>query len=148
MTLEAVLAALHIVAILTLVVFLTSEVALCRTEWMNAAVVQRLVRLDLIYGISAVVLLLTGLARLVWGAKGMGWYVGQPLFHLKITLFVLVALMSIKPSLEFRRWRKALQADGSLPPEAAVRSTRRWLMWQSHLIPVMAVIAVFWARGW
>ena len=22
------------------------------------------------------------------------------------------------------------------------------IMWQSHLIPVIAVIAVFWARGW
>ncbi|MDR3005431.1 MAG: DUF2214 family protein [Acidovorax sp.] len=148
MTLEAVLAALHIVAILTLVVFLTSETALCRSEWMNAAVVQRLARLDLIYGIAAAVLLLTGVARLVWGAKGMGWYVGQPLFHLKVTLFVLVALMSIKPTLAFRRWAKALQADGSLPQEGEVRATRRWLMWQSHLIPVMAVIAVFWARGW
>ena len=31
MTLEAVLAALHMVAILTLVVFLTSEAALCRS---------------------------------------------------------------------------------------------------------------------
>ncbi|MEG2045752.1 MAG: DUF2214 family protein [Comamonas sp.] len=148
MTLEAVLAAIHIVAILTLVVFLSSEAALCRPEWMNAAVVRRLSRLDLIYGIAAGVLLLSGVARVVWGAKGMGWYVSQPLFHLKLTLFVLAALMSIKPSIDFRRWVKALNADGSLPPEDAVRRTRRWIMWQSHLIPVIAVIAVFWARGW
>ena len=148
MTLEAVLAAIHLVAILTLVVFLSSEAALCRPEWMNAAVVRRLSRLDLIYGIAAGVLLLSGVARVVWGAKGMGWYVSQPLFHLKVTLFVLAALMSIKPSIDFRRWLKNLNADGSLPPEDAVRRTRRWIMWQSHLIPVIAVIAVFWARGW
>ena len=148
MTLEAVLAPIHIVAILTLVVFLSSEAALCRPEWMNAAVVRRLSRLDLIYGIAAGVLLLSGVARVVWGAKGMGWYVSQPLFHLKVTLFVLAALMSIKPSLDFRRWLKNLNTDGSLPPEDAVRRTRRWIMWQSHLIPVIAVIAVFWARGW
>jgi len=148
MTLEAVLAAIHMVAILTLVVFLSSEAALCRAEWMNAAVVRRLARLDLIYGIAAVVLLLSGVARVLWGAKGMGWYVSQPLFHLKMTLFVLAALMSIKPSIDFRRWAKALQAEGSLPPADAVRHTRRWIMWQSHLIPVIAVIAVFWARGW
>lgn len=148
MTLEAVLAAIHLVAILTLVVFLSSEAALCRPEWMNAAVVRRLSRLDLIYGIAAGVLLLSGVARVVWGAKGMGWYVSQPLFHLKVTLFVLAALMSIKPSLDFRRWLKNLNVDGSLPPEDAVRRTRRWIMWQSHLIPVIAVIAVFWARGW
>ena len=73
MTLEAVLAALHMVAILTLVVFLTSEAALCRSEWMNPAVVKRLARLDLIYGITAVVLLATGLARLYFGVKGLSW---------------------------------------------------------------------------
>ena len=148
MTLEAVLAAIHLVAILTLVVFLSSEAALCRVEWMNAAVVRRLSRLDLIYGIAAGVLLLSGVARVVWGAKGMGWYISQPLFHLKMTLFVTAALLSIKPSLDFRRWLKNLNADGSLPPDDAVRRTRRWIMWQSHLIPVIAVIAVFWARGW
>jgi putative membrane protein len=35
-----------------------------------------------------------------------------------------------------------------LPGEAEVRSTRRWVMVQSHILPVVAVIAVFWARGW
>ena len=30
----------------------------------------------------------------------------------------------------------------------SVRSTRRWVMVQSHILPVVAVIAVFWARGW
>ena len=44
MTLEAVLASLHLVAILTLVVFMSSQAALCRIEWLNAAVVERLVR--------------------------------------------------------------------------------------------------------
>ena len=148
MTLEAVLAALHMVAILTLVVFLTSEAALCRSEWMNPAVVKRLARLDLIYGITAVVLLATGLARLYFGVKGLSWYVSQPLFHVKMTLFVLMGLLSIKPTLTFRRWLKALNQTGAWPGEAEVRSTRRWVMVQSHVLPVVAVIAVFWARGW
>ena len=148
MTLEAVLAALHLLAILTLVVFLSSQAALCRPEWMNAAVVRRLARLDIIYGVAAGLLLLSGIARVLWGIKGMGWYLGQPMLHLKVTLFVLAALLSIKPSIDFRRWAKALQADGSLPAEDAVRRTRRWIMWQAHLIPVIAVIAVFWSRGW
>ena len=72
MTLEAVLASLHLVAILTLVVFMSSQAALCRIEWLNAAVVERLVRLDVIYNVTALVLLLTGLARVVWGIKGFG----------------------------------------------------------------------------
>ena len=147
MTLEAVLASLHIVAILTMVVFLSSEVALCRNEWMNAAVVQRLARLDMIYGIAAVFLLLTGIARLVWGVKGMGGYVSSPLFHFKMILFVGIVLVSIKPTFTFRRWKKQLDADGTLPSADEVTNIRRWLMRPAHMVPVVAVVAIFWARG-
>ena len=70
MTLEAVLACLHLLALLTMVVFLSSEAALCRGEWMNAAVVQRLARLDLVYAFAALAVLATGLLRLFLGAKG------------------------------------------------------------------------------
>lgn len=147
MTLEAVLASVHLLAILTLVVFLSSQAALCRAEWMNAAVVQRLAKLDMIYGIAAVVLLLTGIARLVLGAKGMSGYVSSPLFHLKMTLFIVAVLLSLKPTFTFRRWKKALDATGQLPAAQEIQQTRKWVMWQSHLVPVIAVAAVFWARG-
>ena len=148
MTLETVLACLHLLAILTLVVFLSSEAALCRNEWMNAAVVQRLARLDLIYGIAAGVVLATGLARLFLGTKGVTWYVSQPLFHLKMTLFVVAVLLSFKPTAVFRRWLRQLRDNGALPAASEVQSTRKWVMWQAHLIPVIAAVAVFYARGW
>ena len=77
--LEPLLAYLHLLAILTMVVFMGSEAALCRAQWLNAAVVERLVLIDTIYGVSAVTVLLTGLARIVWGAKGSAWYGGNPL---------------------------------------------------------------------
>lgn len=148
MTLETVLACLHLLAILTMVVFLSSEAALCRNEWMNAAVVQRLARLDLIYGIAALVVLATGLARLFLGTKGVTWYVSQPLFHLKMTLFVVAVLLSFKPTAVFRRWLRQLRDNGALPAASEVQSTRKWVMWQAHLIPVIAAVAVFYARGW
>ncbi len=147
MTLEAFLASLHIVAILTLVVFLSSEAALCRSEWMNEAVVRRLARLDMIYGITALVLLLTGVARIVWGAKGLTWYVSQPLFHLKMLLFFVTAILSLRPTFTIRKWLKALNVTGTLPQPESVRFVRKWIMVQAHIIPVIAVIAVYWARG-
>ncbi|MBF6629919.1 MAG: DUF2214 family protein [Comamonas sp.] len=147
MTLEAFLASLHIVAILTLVVFLSSEAALCRSEWMNEAVVRRLARLDMIYGITALVLLLTGVARIVWGAKGLTWYVSQPLFHLKMLLFFVTAILSLHPTFTIRKWLKALNVTGTLPQPESVRFVRKWIMVQAHIIPVIAVIAVYWARG-
>ena len=53
MVLESLLAYAHLLAILTLVVFLASEAALCRTEWLNAAVIERLGKIDRVYGIAA-----------------------------------------------------------------------------------------------
>jgi len=70
MMLESVLASLHLVAILAMVVFSSSQAALCRQEWLNAAVVRRLLRLDWIFLASVTVLLLSGVARVVWGIKG------------------------------------------------------------------------------
>lgn len=147
MTLEAILAYLHIAAILTLVVFISSEAALCRPEWMNADVVNRLVTVDRVYGIAALAVLLTGFARIYLGVKGAGWYWSNWLLHAKITAFVVVALISIAPTLRFSRWRKALRATGALPAAEEVRQARKLVMLQAHIIPLIPLAAVFLARG-
>lgn len=144
---EALLAYAHFVAILMLVVFVTSEAALCRPEWMNAAVVRRLARVDLIYLVAAIAVLATGLARTYWGAKGFGWYWGQPLLHAKVTLFALIGLMSLKPTFAFIRWKRQLEATGALPDEAEVRGIRRWIMAQAHLLLLLPLLGAFLARG-
>jgi putative membrane protein len=147
MLLESLLAYAHLVAILTLVVFLTSEAALCRVDWLNAAVVRRLARVDILYAVAAVAVLLTGLARTYWGMKGMAWYWQQPLLHIKFTVFVVIGLMSIKPTLNFRRWLRRLDADGSLPSAQEVQTTRRWVMVQAHLLILVPLAATLLARG-
>lgn len=147
MTLEALLAYAHILAFLTMVVFLASEAALCRAEWLNEAVVRRLARVDLIYGVSAITVLLTGLARIYFGAKGSAWYWSNPLLHLKLTLFLVIGGLSIRPTLMFIRWRRALDAGGGLPAADQVRLARRLVMWQAHLLPLIPLAAVFLARG-
>jgi putative membrane protein len=146
MTQEALLAFAHFAAILALVVFITSEAALCRGEWMNEKVVERLVRVDRIYAVAALAVLLTGLARTWLGVKSAAWYWHQPLLHLKLGLFIVVGLMSIKPTLMFLRWRKKLRAGGGLPPDDEIRGARRWVMVQAHVIALIPLAAVFLAR--
>lgn len=147
MLLESLLAYAHFIAIFSLIVFLTSEAALCRVAWMNAAVVRRLARLDLIYMFAAIAVLASGLARTYWGAKGMGWYWHQPLLHIKVTLFAVIGLISIKPTLSFIRWRKQLDLNGALPTDAEVNSVRRLIMIQAHLLMFIPLAAVLLARG-
>ncbi len=147
MTLEALLAYTHILAILAMVVFLASEAALCRVQWLNAAVVERLAKIDTVYGIAAAAVLLTGIARTWWGLKGTAWYWTNPLLHVKVTLFVVIGLLSIKPTLTFLRWRRELRATGALPDEAQIVKTRRLVMVQAHIVPLIPLAAVFLARG-
>ncbi|MDM0074913.1 DUF2214 family protein [Variovorax sp. J2P1-59] len=147
MTLEAILAYLHLLAILTMVVFIASEAALCRVEWLNAAVIERLAKVDLVYGIAAIAVLATGVARTWWGVKGTAWYWTNPLLHVKLTLFIIVGVISIFPTLTYFRWRKALRSSGSLPAEAEIRKTRKLVMIQAHLIALIPLAAVFLARG-
>ena len=147
MTLEAILAYLHLLAILTMVVFIASEASLCRVQWLNAAVVERLAKVDLVYGIAAVAVLATGVARTWWGAKGTGWYWTNPLLHVKLTLFVIIGMVSIFPTITFIRWRKTLRASGALPPKAEIARTRKLVMIQAHLLALIPLAAVFLARG-
>ncbi|HSV51213.1 MAG TPA: DUF2214 family protein [Burkholderiaceae bacterium] len=148
MTAEALLAYVHILAILTMVVFLASEAALCRVDWLNEKVVERLARIDMVYGMASVAVLLTGLARTYWGAKGMGWYWSNPLLHVKVTLFVIIGLTSIKPTMMFLRWRRTLRATGQLPDAAQIKLARRLVMVQAHILPLIPLAAVFLARGY
>ena len=102
MTLEALLAYAHLLAILT-----HGGLHLQRGGAVPAGVDQRRRSssgwrtVDMVYGIAAVAVLLTGLARTWWGIKGTPWYWGNGLLHLKLALFVAVALISIKPTLMF-----------------------------------------------
>jgi putative membrane protein len=147
MATEALLAYAHLLAILTLVVFIASEAALCRPEWLNARVVERLVTVDRVYGIAAGAVLLTGAARVLLGAKGAGWYGHNWLLWLKLALFAAVGLLSIRPTLRFLGWRRALRASGALPGPDEVRQVRRWVMQQAHIIPLIPLAAAFLARG-
>jgi putative membrane protein len=147
MTVEAILSYLHLLAILTLVVFLASEAALTRTEWLNAAVVERLPKVDAIYGIAAVLVLVTGLVRIFFGVKGSSFYWHHPLLYVKLGMFIVVGVISIKPTLTYQRWRRELRAGGALPGADEVRATRRLVMIQAHIVPFIPLAAVFLARG-
>jgi len=79
--------------------------------------------------------------------KGLGWYWHQPLLHFKFGMFVVIGLISIKPTLTFRRWTKTLDGGGGLPSETEIRSTRRLIMMQAHLLILIPIAAVMLARG-
>ena len=147
MILESLLAFLHVSAILAWIVFATSQAAICRSDWLNATVVQRLVRLDRILWIATAAVLLTGIARIFLGAKGTGFYATNLLLYAKIGLFAAVMALQVSPSRHYRAWADRLAHD-RLPSETEVRAARRSVMVATHLVAIIPLPAVFLARGW
>ncbi|MGY8523870.1 DUF2214 family protein [Paracidovorax citrulli] len=147
MLLDATLAFLHFLAIFLLITFLTAEAVVLRPG-ITAATVRRVGIYDLVYFLSAMAALATGLLRLFLGAKGVAFYTPNPWFHAKMTVFVVIALCSLPPTFRFRRWRKqiAVQRD-FVPADAELKSARRWVMLQAHLIVLLPLCAVLMARG-
>ena len=148
MTREALLAFVHLSAVLGWVVFASSQAALCRQDWFNAAVLRRLRRLDAILWTATAAVLLTGLARTVWGAKGMAWYWSNSLLHLKLALLIVVAALMAGPTRRFARWQAALDASGALPDAGDIRAARWRTLLTTHLVALIPLAAVFLARGY
>jgi|EndMetStandDraft_7_1072992.scaffolds.fasta_scaffold178306_2 putative membrane protein len=76
----------------------------------TAAEARRLALADRWYGIFAGALLVAGFTRAFHFEKGMDFYLHSPFFHLKLTLFVVIGLLSIYPTIRFARWRPDIQA--------------------------------------
>ena len=147
MLLDAVLAYLHYTAIFMLFSFMVAEVMLMRGT-LDLERLLLLGRVDLWYFGSAAAALLTGFLRLGLGAKGASFYTDHWPVYAKIGLFLVVGLVSIKPTLTFIRWKRMMERDPAWQvPDDERRGVRRLLVLQLHLAALIPVFAVMMARG-
>jgi len=144
---DAGLAWLHFLFAFVLVGALSAELFILRLPIDNR-VARLLLRVDLFYGISAVLIIVVGVSRVIWGASGWDFYQAQPFFWAKIATLAVIGLLSIGPTRAFMRWTKSFNADANFaPPEAEVKHVRRLVMIEVHLIAVLLLFASFMARG-
>jgi putative membrane protein len=105
MTLEIILRYIHFISIFAIVGSLTSEHLLLKKE-MTQRELDRVAKIDLIYGIAAISLLIAGLTLWFSGVgKPSVVYTKNWIFHIKLTLFVTVGLLSIYPTVFFLKKR-------------------------------------------
>src|SRR6202045_2619188 len=100
---------LHHLCAFTLVATVAIEFALIRGE-LTLSSARRLQVTDLVLGIAAGALLIIGLLRVFFFEKGADYYFHSHAFLTKLSLFVVVGLLSIIPTMEFLSWRGALKA--------------------------------------
>ena len=141
------LAFLHHVAAFALVAALAIEFVLIKGE-LGAGTARKLLAADAVFGLSSGVVLIVGLLRVFYFEKGASYYFHSAPFLVKVSLFVIVGLMSIYPTVEFLSWRKVLR-DGQVPvvAERKMRAIRSILHWELVLIVLLVLNAALMARG-
>jgi len=138
---------LHHLAAFTMVAAIALEFVLLRGE-LTVWSARRLQVADMVLGIAATILLLVGLARVFWLEKGATYYFHNHAFLTKFALFILVALLSIVPTIEFLSWRKAVEA-GQAPVVAAAKLKRVRMIVHIELAAIVLILlfAAMMAKG-
>ena len=111
--------------------------------------VRRLGSLDGFYGATAAGILVVGFLRVYFGGKGADFFFANPIFWAKIGAFLLVALLSIVPTIRILAWRRALKSDHAFsPPPDQIRSVRRFLGYELMVFPLIPIFAAAMAMGY
>ncbi|PCE28468.1 DUF2214 family protein [Burkholderia ubonensis] len=109
----------------------------------QAADLPGLFKADAIWGLSALVLIATGLARAFGGfEKGSAYYLHEPLFHVKMAALVLILLLELVPMIGLIRWRVAAR-QRQMPDLGRART----YVHIGHLQAVLVILIVFAASG-
>jgi putative membrane protein len=140
--LDLILAILHHLLVFTLFGIFFSEFVMVR-RGMDAATTTRIVLIDLWYGILAGLILVVGFCRAIFAAKGWPYYAHNAFFWAKIGTFIMIALLSVPPTLAFMKWRRT----GSAPTDEAVAKVRRYIWMEAALFPLLPAFAAAMARG-
>ena len=138
---------LHHLGAFAFVSALAVEFVLIRHE-LNARTARAILVADAVGGASAGVVLVVGLLRVFFFEKGAAYYFHSIPFLAKISLFVLIALLSIYPTVQFLSWRKDLKA-GRAPAvsESARRKIRSILHLELAALVLLILNAALMARG-
>ncbi|UXI02979.1 DUF2214 family protein [Photobacterium sp. TY1-4] len=112
-------------------------------EKLNFETARKLVLIDAMYGLSAIVTLGAGLILWFLVGKPSQFYTGNAVFHVKIGLFFFIALMSVIPTLFFLKHRKNESSEIQVP-----RYIMRIKRLEATLLLLLPFLAVLMARGY
>ena len=114
---------------------------------LDAEGLRRLLAADNVWGLAAVLWIVTGLLRAFGGLeKGTEFYLRSPLFWTKMALFLVVVLLEIRPMVTFIRWRTQL-GRGQTVDTSPARALYTLTHIQLAIVVVMVFVASLMARG-
>ncbi len=139
---EIILRYVHFISIFAIVGTLVSEHLLLKKE-MTPTELDRLSKIDAVYGLAAVTLLGVGLTLWLGGiGKPSIYYTQNWIFILKISLFGVIGLLSIYPTIFFIKKRKSVEQKVKIP------SSIFWMLRiELLLLFIIPLLAGLMARG-
>ncbi len=143
MTTELLLRYLHFVSIFAIAGTLVTEYFMLKKE-LTRAEINRLARIDAVYGLAALALIAAGLTLWLGGfGKPSVYYSKNWVFHTKLGLFALIGIISIYPTIFFLKNRKGDPHERVAIPQAIRWSLRTELL----LLMIIPALAGLMARG-
>ena len=143
MTTELILRYLHFISIFIIVSTLVSEHVLLK-KTLNRNEVSRIAKIDGVYGLATLILLGAGLTLWLGGfGKPAEFYSKNWIFHTKLTLFVLIGLLSIYPTVFFLKNRKGDAQDVVQVPSKIFWMLRAEIL----LLFIIPLLAGLMAKG-
>ncbi|MDB9444882.1 DUF2214 family protein [Anabaenopsis tanganyikae CS-531] len=108
----------------------------------------KIVIADTVYGISAVMILATGVLRVLYYGKGSEYYLNNPVFYTKVAIFLLVGGLSLYPTVSFISWVPALQ-KGTAPKVESTQVNRLIWLIRTEIVgfALIPLLAALMARG-
>ncbi len=131
----------HFLGIITLAFMLVAENLLLAKQ-LKAEVVKKLAIIDGIYGLGAVITLLAGLSLWLWIGKPKEFYSENIIFHFKLGLFFLIAIMSVIPTVFFLRHRNSLNDIINVPSYIIIIKRV-----EIGLLLILPILAMLMAQG-
>ena len=59
---------------------------------------------DVIYGVAGLAILITGILRVKYYGQGGDFYTSNPIFWLKVSLYIAIGLLSLYPTISYILW--------------------------------------------
>ena len=118
------------------------------TQTPSLTTAKHIQRADMIYGLSALLVVLMGFIRVYYFEKGPDYYFNNPFFWIKLTAFTGVGLLSIYPSIKFFQWNPLLKSETA--PRLTIQTyniLRTLLILEVIGLVVMMIAASMMAKG-
>ena len=103
---------------------------------------------DAIYGLAGIAILVTGILRVKYFGQGGDFYTSNPIFWIKVGLYIIVGLLSLYPTTTYILWAIPLSKN-KLPDvsESLVKRFRLIITIELLGFAVIPMFATLMARG-